>query len=56
MHVRAADQAVPLNGMTPAETYLDMTRVLRAAMDSGADALHPGYGFWLKAPSSPRRC
>jgi acetyl-CoA/propionyl-CoA carboxylase, biotin carboxylase, biotin carboxyl carrier protein len=44
-HVRAADQAVPLNGATPGETYLDMTRVLRAAADSGADALHPGYGY-----------
>lgn len=37
-HVRAADQVLPLNGITPAETYLDMTRVLRAAADSGADA------------------
>jgi acetyl-CoA/propionyl-CoA carboxylase, biotin carboxylase, biotin carboxyl carrier protein len=44
-HVRAADQAMPLSGMTPAETYLDMARVLRAAADSGADAVHPGYGF-----------
>ena len=45
VHVRAADEAVPLNGVTPAQTYLDMTRVLRAVADSGADALHPGYGF-----------
>jgi acetyl-CoA/propionyl-CoA carboxylase, biotin carboxylase, biotin carboxyl carrier protein len=45
LHVRAADEAVPLHGTTPAQTYLDMARVLRAAADSGADALHPGYGF-----------
>jgi len=44
-HVRAADQAVPLNGRTPAETYLNINKVLRAAAYSGADALHPGYGF-----------
>jgi acetyl-CoA/propionyl-CoA/long-chain acyl-CoA carboxylase, biotin carboxylase, biotin carboxyl carrier protein len=45
VHVRAADEAVPLTGVTPAETYLDMAKVLRAATDSGADALHPGYGY-----------
>jgi acetyl-CoA/propionyl-CoA carboxylase biotin carboxyl carrier protein len=45
VHVQAADEAVPLNGTTPAETYLDMSKVLRAAAGSGADALHPGYGL-----------
>lgn len=45
VHVRAADEAVPLNGVTPAETYLHMSKVLRAAADCGADAVHPGYGF-----------
>src|ERR1700722_8860934 len=45
VHVRAADDAMPLSGATPAETYLDMGQVLRAAADCGADALHPGYGF-----------
>jgi len=45
VHVRAADRAVPLNGATPAQTYLNMNKLLRAATDSGADALHPGYGF-----------
>jgi acetyl-CoA/propionyl-CoA/long-chain acyl-CoA carboxylase, biotin carboxylase, biotin carboxyl carrier protein len=44
-HVRAADQALPLGGRTPAESHLDMSKVLRAAADSGADALHPGYGY-----------
>jgi acetyl-CoA/propionyl-CoA carboxylase biotin carboxyl carrier protein len=45
VHVRAADEAVPLNGATPAETYLDMSKVLQAAADRDADAVHPGYGF-----------
>jgi acetyl-CoA/propionyl-CoA carboxylase biotin carboxyl carrier protein len=45
VHVRAADGAVPLNGATPGETYLDIGKVLQAAADCGADALHPGYGF-----------
>ena len=45
VHVRAADEAVPLAGATPAETYLDTAKVLRAAADCAADALHPGYGF-----------
>jgi acetyl-CoA/propionyl-CoA carboxylase biotin carboxyl carrier protein len=45
VHVRAADEAVTLNGTTPADTYLDMSKVLRVAAHCGADALHPGYGF-----------
>jgi acetyl-CoA/propionyl-CoA carboxylase, biotin carboxylase, biotin carboxyl carrier protein len=45
LHVRTADEAVPLDGVTPQESYLDLARLLRAAADSGADALHPGYGY-----------
>ena len=50
VHVRAADEAVPLNGTTPADTYLDVSQLLRAAAGSGADALHPGYGFLAESP------
>ena len=43
--VHEASTAIALNGKTSAETYLDMAKVIDAAKQSGADAIHPGYGF-----------
>lgn len=43
--VQAADTAIALNGSTSTETYLDVDKILDACRRSGADAVHPGYGF-----------
>jgi propionyl-CoA carboxylase alpha chain len=44
-HVREADLAVRLPGSAPADTYLRADLLIKAALDTGADAIHPGYGF-----------
>src|SRR5688500_16265482 len=44
-HVQVADEAIHLPGVAPTETYLNFDAVLGAAKKSGAEAIHPGYGF-----------
>jgi len=55
-HVKAADDAVLLGPAPVGESYLDMKRVLDAAKTSGADAIHPGYGFLSENAEFARAC
>jgi acetyl-CoA/propionyl-CoA carboxylase biotin carboxyl carrier protein len=45
IHTKSADFAFSLNGTTATQTYLDISKIISAAKASGADAVHPGYGF-----------
>jgi acetyl-CoA carboxylase biotin carboxylase subunit len=45
LHVRYADEAVLIGAPQPSESYLNMDRIIQAARKTGADAVHPGYGF-----------
>lgn len=54
LHVLQADQAVNLGGSKPEESYLHIHNIIEAALNTGADAIHPGYGFLAENPSFAR--
>ncbi|HET6440205.1 MAG TPA: acetyl-CoA carboxylase biotin carboxylase subunit [Anaeromyxobacter sp.] len=53
-HVRFADEAVHVGPSPSRQSYLDVERIVEAAQRSGADAVHPGYGFLSENPALPR--
>jgi len=56
LHVQLADEAVPIGPAPAAESYLNMARIIRAAHDTGSEAIHPGYGFLAENADFARLC
>ncbi len=55
-HRLMADESVLIGPPPPRESYLDIDKLIMAAKQTGADALHPGYGFLAENPALPERC
>ncbi len=56
IHTRYAGEAVHIGGSSPAESYLRLDAVMKAATDTGAQAIHPGYGFLSERPAFAAAC
>jgi acetyl-CoA carboxylase biotin carboxylase subunit len=54
--LRYADERYPLDGATPAESYLNIDKLVQAALKTGCDAIHPGYGFLSEEVTFVRAC
>src|SRR5438132_1076958 len=55
-HVHRADEAILIGPPPAAHSYLSVEAILEAARRSGADAIHPGYGFLSESPEFARAC
>ena len=56
MHVQVADRAYPIGAAPPRDSYLSIPRIIDAARKSGAQAIHPGYGFMSENPEFADAC
>ncbi|HYM96377.1 MAG TPA: acetyl-CoA carboxylase biotin carboxylase subunit, partial [Candidatus Sulfotelmatobacter sp.] len=56
IHVRYADEAHHIGGAAATDSYLKLDRIIKVAQDTGAEAIHPGYGFLSEKPAFPEAC